>query len=97
MSVTVIALVTINEEAPVALAAYLEVTGPLLEKAGAKIVKRFEISEAVVGQQPAQSVVIVEYPNRDAVSQVFESDEYQSVKVIRDEAFTNYQISIVGD
>ena len=96
MTVTVIALVTINDNAPEALAAYFRVTGPLLEKVGAKIVQRFKISETVIGLEPTQSVVIVEYPSRDAVDQVFGSDEYQTIKEIRDKAFSYYQISIVA-
>ena len=94
--VKVIALITISEDAPMALAAYFNVTAPLLEKAGAKIVKRFEINEVVVGHRPAKTVVIVEYPNRAAVDMVFKSPEYQSIIPMRDQAFSDYQVSIVG-
>lgn len=96
MTVTVVAMVTINDDASEALAAYFRVAGPLLEKAGAKIVQRFEFSETIIGLEPAQSVIIVEYPSRDAVDQVFGSDEYQALKKTRDKAFSNYQISIVA-
>lgn len=97
MAVKVIALVTINDDAPLALAQYLDVTTPLLEKAGAKIIQRFTLNEAVVGKRPAQSVVIVEYPSKEAVSDVFDSTEYQAIKSVRDRAFSNYQVSIVAD
>jgi uncharacterized protein (DUF1330 family) len=95
MPVTVIALVTITEDAPMALAAYFNVTDPLLKKAGAKIVKRFEINEVIVGRRPAKSVVIVEYPDRASVDLVFGSPEYKSVIPMRDQAFSDYQVSIV--
>ena len=95
--VTVIALLTIAENAPMALAEYLRVTAPLLERAGARITKRFQISEMVAGTAPAQSVLMVEYPSRAAVDQVFNSPEYKSIIPIRDKAFLTYQVSIVTD
>ena len=97
MPVTVIALVTVCDDCPAELAAYFQVTGPLLQRAGARIIKRFEINEVIVGHRPARSVIIVEFPNRAAVDQVFDSPEYESIIPIRDLAFLNYQISIVGD
>lgn len=95
--VTVIALLTIAEDAPMALAEYLNVTGPLLQRAGAKITKRFQIREMVVGGAPAQSVVIVKYPSRAAVDMVFNSPEYHSIIPVRDKAFLTYQVSIVTE
>lgn len=95
MSVKVLALVTINEEQPRALASYLKATGPLLEAVGAKIIQRFTVNEAVVGSQPSQSVMIIDYPSREAVGQVFSSKIYQDVIPIRDKAFFDYNISLV--
>lgn len=97
MPVTVLALLTINEDQPVALAAYFHATMPLLTKAGARIVKRFRITDAVVGVTQAQTVVLVEYPSRAAVDQVFASPEYRAIIPIRDIAFTQYTISIVEE
>ena len=95
MTVTVIALVTINEDAPEDLAAYLKATDPLLASAGAKIVQRFKINEVVVGKRPAKSVVVVTYPNREAVDQVFGSEAYKNAIPHRERAFTQYQVSVV--
>ncbi|WP_425655739.1 DUF1330 domain-containing protein [Roseobacter sp. EG26] len=97
MPVKVLALVTINEHQPRALASYLKATGPLLEAVGAKIVQRFTVSEAVVGKKPAQSVMIVDYPNREAVGLVFGSQIYQDIIPIRDTAFIDYHVSVVAD
>jgi uncharacterized protein (DUF1330 family) len=96
MSVKVIALVTINENEPMALASYLAATGPLLEAVGAKIISRFEVQEAIVGNKPAQSVMIVEYPNRQAVDAVFGSQIYQDIVPIRDRAFLTYTVSVAS-
>lgn len=97
MPVTIIALVTVNEDEPMALAKYFEVTNPLLEKAQAKIIQRFEVKTALAGSKPSKSVVIVEYPNHDAVSHVFDSEEYKNVIEYRDKAFSTYQVSIVSN
>jgi uncharacterized protein (DUF1330 family) len=95
--VTVIALLTIAEDQPMALAEYLGATMPLLERVGARIVRRFCLTEMVVGAGAVQSVVMVEYPSREAVDQVFGSPEYAAIRRVRDRAFLTYQISIVAD
>jgi uncharacterized protein (DUF1330 family) len=95
--VMVLAFVTIAEDAPEALAAYFKVTDPLLTKAGARIVKRFSINDVVIGRTPARTVVMVEYPSREAVDMVFGSKEYASVIDQRARAFTDYAITIVED
>lgn len=95
MTVKVIALVTINEDAPRALARYLEVTTPLLEEVGARITQRFEIGEGVVGDVPGQTVLVVDYPDRAAVDRVFGSAAYAAVRPIRDRAFLDYSVSVV--
>lgn len=97
MSVTVIALLSISEDQPIALGKYLSVTEPLLEKAGAKIIRRFKMTQAVVGIAPSITAVLVEYPNIDAIRSVFESDEYLAIKSVRDQAFSYYSVSIASE
>jgi uncharacterized protein (DUF1330 family) len=98
MTVTVVALLSINDAEPAALGEYFRITTPLLERAKAKIVKRFTLNEAIVGNRPAQMAVIVEYPDRAALDMVFESWEYRSAIPARDRAFLKYEVSIgVGD
>lgn len=97
MPVTVLAHLTIAEDQPVALAAYFKATMPLLEAAGARIVKRFRLTDAIVGQHPSETVVIVEYPSRAAVDLVFGSPDYRAIIPIRDIAFLTYRISIVEE
>lgn len=96
MTVKVIALVTINEDQPMALAQYLAATGPLLEQVGAKILQRFAVQDTVVGQKPAQSVMIVEYPDRAAVDAVFGSQVYKDIIPVRDAAFSTYTVSVAA-
>lgn len=97
MTVTVVAMVSINDDEPMALAEYFRVTGPLLEMAGAKIKKSFSINEVVVGHRPAKTVFIVEYPDMAAIDKVFKSQEYLDVIPSRDLAFSEYSVSIAAD
>jgi uncharacterized protein (DUF1330 family) len=95
--VTVLAFVSIAEDAPEALGAYFKVTGPLLRQAGAKIINRFAIKDAIIGVRPAQTVVIVDYPSREAVDMVFGSPEYAALADVKKRAFHDYAITIVDD
>ena len=96
MSVKVIALVTVNDDQPLALAAYLQATAPLLKAAGATILQRFALTDTVVGEKPSQSVLIVEYPSRQAVDDVFQSDTYKAIIPTRDRAFSAYSVAVVS-
>jgi len=95
MPVTVLALTALKPAEPEALETYLSVTGPLLEKAGARVVSQKEVSETITGEQPPQYVTLVEYPDRDAVSEVFESESYRSLLPVRDKAFSRYDVCIL--
>lgn len=95
--VIILAFVTISEDAPEALAEYFKVTDPLLQRAGARIIKRFAVNDVVVGSPPAKTVVMVEYPSREAVDSVFQSPEYVAVTPTRDQAFSTYSITVVDD
>ncbi|WP_375227601.1 DUF1330 domain-containing protein [Roseobacter sp. S98] len=95
MTITVMALLSINEDATEDLAAYMQATQPLLKKAGAVIRQRFTINDVVVGASGAKSVVVVDYPDRAAVDAVFQSPEYLAVREHRDRAFPFYQINVI--
>lgn len=94
MTITVIGLVTVAKGEDAALAQYLEVSARLLERANAVVTKRFAVNEAVIGSGTVKSVIMVEYPSREAVDAVFLSEEYQALIPIRDRAFASYDISI---
>ena len=96
MTVTLIAFVTMNEDNPMALARYLEVTQPLMDRAGARIVQRFKIASTVTGNSTAKTVILTEYPSLEAIDIVFQSPEYDAIKPVRDQAFSSYNISMVG-
>ena len=95
MAVRVIALVTINEDQAWALANYLALTEPVLERVGAKIVERYRVHEQVVGNNPATTMIVVDYPSREAIDEVFNSIEYKQAIPFRDAAFSTYSVNVV--
>jgi len=98
MTVSTLSLFSINEDAPAALGDYLRLVDPMLERAGARIVKRFRMAEMVAGHRPALTAVIIEYPDLAAVDLVLKSREYQGASTARNRAFLKFSVSIgLGD
>ena len=94
--VTVYAFVRVNRDNPQALEQYMAITGPLLEAAGARIVRTFELAEDIVGNRMPETVYVVDYPDRVAVRRVFDSAEYARAIPYRDRAFSAYAIRIAS-
>lgn len=92
MTVTILAMTSINSDAKHALEKYLQVVQPLMQLAGAKIVSRIQVSESVVGTSEFQYVTIVEYPDEASVKKVFDSEEYKSLDEVKQLAFSKYQV-----
>lgn len=97
MPVTVVALTSVNETNLEDLTTYMAITAPLLEASGAKIVGQHEINKALVGPSGPNTITIVEYPDSEAVSHVFDSSEYGQLGEVRRRAFTYYQIFELND
>lgn len=96
MSVTVCAILRLNEDEPEALGKYFEITTPLMDTAQATIRQRFTTQSTVVGDNPPEMVVLVDYPSIEAVENLFSSAEYQQAKPYRDKAFSLYSVSVVA-
>ena len=94
--IQVIASLTVDPEGQDALNRYFQVAMPLIEEVGAKVVQKIEMGEPVIGEQPSKILMLVEYPDREAVMQVFESPQYQSIIPARQKAFSHYHVSFVS-
>ena len=70
--VQVVASLSINPDEPEAVATYFGVAMPLIEKVGAKVLQKIEVGEPVVGEQPSELVMLVEYPSYEDVERVLE-------------------------
>ena len=94
--VQVVASLSINPDEPEAVATYFGVAMPLIEKVGAKVLQKIEVGEPVVGEQPSELVMLVEYPSYEDVERVFKSPEYQAIIPMREKAFLKYNVCIVS-
>ena len=61
------------------------------EKVGAKTV-RHDVDQVLVGEQQPDFVMVVEFPNPQAVQQLFSSKEYQQLVPYREKAFKKLEV-----
>ena len=63
---------------------YLRDVTPLVEKMGGRYLARTPALELIEGEGPApQSMVLIEFPSREAAEQFYYSAEYEPYKVAR--------------
>ncbi len=97
MPVTVMALTSLRSGGEVALQAYLDVVGPLMQAAGARLISRHAVARSLAGDRPASFVSLVDYPSEAALRHVFESPAYLALDRIKEQAFSKYQVSVLDD
>jgi uncharacterized protein (DUF1330 family) len=95
MPLTVLALTTLRPGAEAALQTYLDVVGPLIEAAGARLISRHAVSRVLAGDGPADIVSLVDYPSDAALKQVFESPSYLALDGVKAKAFSQYQVVVL--
>ncbi len=94
--VFLIIIATINPSEKEALSHYLGQMNLLYELAGAQPVARYNILESLTGNDFPNLVVVMEFPSREAVLKVFESDTYNELLPYRETAFSDVRIHISG-
>jgi uncharacterized protein (DUF1330 family) len=70
---------------------YLHGVLPLLVGAGGALVRRLKTNEVVNGR-PAGMVLVMDFESADAVTSMFESDEYRALVPVRDRGFAEMNI-----
>ncbi len=95
MSKLVMALTSVRPDGQKALEAYLAVVGPLMDKAGARLVSRYQTSENLSKTDMPEFVSVVEYPDMGAIRMVFEAPEYLALRPTREAAFSRYDICVL--
>ncbi|MEH6630242.1 MAG: DUF1330 domain-containing protein [Halopseudomonas aestusnigri] len=96
MPKTILAMTSLKPNGEEALEKYLSVVGPLMEKAGAKLITRYEISENLSDTEVPQYVSVVEYPDDETLQMVFSNPDYISLKAVREKAFSRYDICVIA-
>lgn len=95
MTIQLLAMTSINPDAASALDRYLSVVGPLMDSVGAKVIRRFELSDCIAGSSAFQFVTLIDYPDEASVKKVFDSELYKSLKEVKRLAFSKYQVNKV--
>ena len=67
-------------------------TLPLLQERGGKVVYHAEGKAAVIGNEQWDTIIIVEYPSRDAFFDMIQSEQYQAGQHLRTEALEDSRL-----
>jgi uncharacterized protein (DUF1330 family) len=75
---------------------YLQGVLPLFTGAGGTLVRRLK-TDRVVNGRPAGMVLVMDFESADAVTAMFESDEYGDLVPVRDRGFEEMNILITHE
>jgi uncharacterized protein (DUF1330 family) len=70
---------------------YLKGVMPLFTGAGGQLVKRLKTDQVIHGKASGMTLVM-DFASADAISELFESDDYAALVPIRDKGFTEMNI-----
>jgi uncharacterized protein (DUF1330 family) len=85
-----------NPEEMESVQGYLQGVMPLLMGAGGKLVKRQKVSKVVNGS-PSGMVLVMDFESEDAITTMFESEEYAALIPNRDRGFKEMNILLAQD
>ena len=71
---------------------YLELVGPMMEGAGARLVYGGEAKTTVIGPESWDLVILGEYPNRRVLTDMLASSEYQAIAHYRQDALEDSRL-----
>ena len=70
---------------------YLHGVLPLLQGAGGKLVKRLKVDRLVHGN-PSGMALVMDFDSAEAITSMFESDDYAALVPVRDWGFSEMNI-----
>ena len=73
---------------------YVKNVGPIFKKFEGKPVSKYKISESIIGNEKFKMLVVMEFPNDDAIKKAFNSEAYQELLPYREKAFIALSVSI---
>lgn len=88
---TLVVTATPNPKEMESVQGYLQGVLPLLMDAGGKPVKRLKVEEVINGN-PSGMVLVMDFDSDEAITTLFESDEYAALIPARDQGFTEMNI-----
>jgi uncharacterized protein (DUF1330 family) len=75
---------------------YLHGVLPLFMGAGAKPVKRLKVDKVINGK-PSGMVLVMDFDSADAISGMFESEDYAALVPVRDRGFSEMNIVLTRE
>jgi uncharacterized protein (DUF1330 family) len=81
-----------NPDEPNAMQDYLQRVVPMLAAGGGKLLGRGSVQNVVAGTPDYKMAMAMEFDDIKAASAVFETDDYQNLKAVRDRGFTKIDI-----
>ena len=75
---------------------YLQLVLPLFMRAGGKLVKRLKLDKVISGN-PSGMALVMDFESAEAVTELFESDDYAALIPIRDQGFAEMNILLTNE
>ena len=75
---------------------YLQGVLPLLQGAGGKVVKRLKVDKLIHGN-PSGMVLVMDFDSAEAITKMFESDDYAALVPVRDRGFSEMNIQLTQE
>ncbi|OEK00408.1 hypothetical protein BFP97_02265 [Roseivirga sp. 4D4] len=94
---TLIVTSTPNMTQQESLKTYVEGVMPMLLELGGKVVKRSKIDTTYLGDPTFTHLLIMDFPSKEALVEMFDGEEYQKLVWIRDKAFSQISIQFADD
>ncbi len=64
----------------------------MYEDVGAVVTERFPIAQTLLGEEKPSFIMVVEFPNQQALQQLFTSEEYKELVPYREKAFSKLNV-----
>lgn len=87
----------LNPDEKEAFAYYSEQSEPLFKKVGGRSITKHKITETLIGDYQPSVLAIMEFPNKQAILNVFESKGYKELITFRDKAFSKLNVYVGND
>ena len=96
-NVTFVSLGTLNPDEKAAFDAYVSTAPALLVAAGGQVRSRMRVVESLVGDDPPQTVFMMDFDSADTVKAALNSPEYQALIPHRQKAFAKINFFLAED
>ena len=88
---TLVVTATPNPNEMESVQSYLQGVLPLLLSAGGNLVKRLKVADVILGKSTGM-VLVMDFDSDEAITELFESDEYAELIPMRDQGFAEMNI-----